>query len=111
MLGGRVNSFFGLTGDTIPTIASAATLVIPDNVTNMYVSGSTTVTLLSSTFLPGRVIVIYGTGGVVLTNTDDTTTLGQMDLGGSNLTLAASDIAALMQRNDGSWVRLFSTDN
>ncbi len=112
MLGARANSWFG---QLYPeqTIVAATTTAVPDDVTNCLISGSVTITSLTAIVMPGRVVVFEGATGaaVVFTNTDDTTTSGQMDLGGSNVTLGASDILALKQRGDGSWVRLWNTNN
>lgn len=45
------------------------------------------------------------------TNTDGAAVAGEMDLGGSDITLDATDVLVLLLRTDGTWVRLRNTDN
>lgn len=113
MMSGRVNSFFGQQY-ALTTIVSATTVDLPGDVCNCLISGSATITTLNPpAILPGMTVIFEAVAGAapVFTNTDDTTTPGQMDLGGSNITLSASDVLALKLRSDGSWVRLWSTNN
>lgn len=109
----RAKSFFGV-GDIIPTIASATVLPITATQTTFYVSGTTQVESLSLVKrLPGRVIVLIGvtTTGPVLKTNASTTTEGQMDLGASDITLAPTDVVFLMHQNNGTWLRISSSDN
>jgi hypothetical protein len=90
---------------------AAATLVLPAGHDSFVMSGTATVTDLQGG-RNGRVVLFRGLSGTTtFTNTNGTTTRGQMDLGGSNVALAADDILVLVGRSDGSWLRLFSTDN
>lgn len=101
-------------GVRIPTIASAATLVLPDDSNVIMVSGTTTVTSLNSGRVwPGRQVTFIGTDGSgnAFTNTNATTDAGKMDLGGSNVTLALDDVLVLVQMNTGAWRKVVSTDN
>ena len=63
-----------------------------------------------------RIVFLYNAysasgQNVVLTNTDNTTTAGYCDLGGSNVTLAPTSVICLRIRGDGSAVRVFNTTN
>lgn len=100
-----------------PTIASAATLRLPEDGNVFLVSGTTAVTSLVSlttgSSWPGRTVTFIGTdaSGNDFTNTNDPTTAGQMDLGGSNRTLAAQDVLVLIQATNGTWVMQSFTNN
>lgn len=99
---------------TLQTVASAATLAVPDAGNTWLVSGSTTVTSLSAGGrLAGSRITFIGatSASVAFTNTNDPTTAGQMDLGGSNITLADQDILTLVLMNNGTWNRIANTNN
>jgi hypothetical protein len=110
-------------GPAIPTISSAnvqtiggvaSTLVISDDVSIAYISGTTAIAALrSATIIPGRTITFIGvtTTGPAFANNNDTTTQYQMDLGGSNRTIAPQDILCLMQKSDGTWLMLYTTNN
>jgi len=100
-------------GNSIPTIASAATLNIQNDIETMYISGTTAVTKISTGRRPGRKLRFIGTDatGNVFTNTNDTTVEGEMDLGGSNVTLAAQDILELVQNNNGSFTASLHKNN
>lgn len=62
-------------------------------------------------FSRGRLLFLYnnGSNAITFTNTDNTTTAGYMDLGGSNRALDNSDILCVFVRPDGSAIRVFST--
>jgi len=61
----------------------------------------------------GRMLWFNNTGSqnVIFTNTDNTTTAGYMDLGGSNRTLGPSDVMCVYVRQDGSAILNYLTDN
>lgn len=61
----------------------------------------------------GRMLWFYNSGSqnVVFKNNDNTSTSGYMDLGGSDVTLGPTDVLCVYVRNDGSAIRVFSTDN
>jgi len=94
-------------GGTIPTVTVAAAMNIPDHLSRVYVSGTDTVTSLCAEMptIEGRQLVIIGSSGTAtFTNTDDTTTKGQMDLGGSNRAVGTDDVLILTQRGNGTWL-------
>lgn len=114
--GGRVNTFVGSNHAQAPTYASAASQVIDSSSSVIYVTGSATITSLltaDGVVTPGHYVEFHGgaSAAVVFTNTNDTTTSGQMDLGGSNITLGERDVLALRRESDGSWTRVFNTNN
>lgn len=105
-LWGRLRSTAG--GDTSnPTITSAATVFIPDDTNIVVLSGTASVTSLqASPAARNRMVWFYSTSGTsTLTNTNDAATAGQMDLGGSNIALGATDMISLWLRPNGTWVR------
>lgn len=111
----RAKDIFG-GGTPARTVAAAATLNVPDNAGYVYLTGTDTVTSLVATpSSRGRMVIFQqatgDAGTTTFTNTDNTTTANLMDLGGSNRALAATDVLALYLRQDGSWVRLYNTDN
>src|SRR5689334_40019 len=66
------------------TVASAATLNVPDDMSIVQLTGTATVTTLNAApFARGRMVYFYqsDTGTTTFTNTPGTTTAGQMDLG------------------------------
>lgn len=95
------------------TLASASALSIPDGSNVFLVSGTTTIATLTATRLPGRRITLIGaaSASITVTNNNDPTTEGQLDLGGSNRTLAQQDILELIQLLNGTWVMVSYTDN
>ena len=99
-----VKQLYGGSNKGIQTLASAATVVVPDDGTLFYISGTTAITsLLANTNIT--------TTGPAFTNTDGTTTVGQMDLGGSDRTIAPTDVLVLMLMPNGSWLMKAITDN
>lgn len=103
----RAKHWFG-GGSKPPTVASAATVYVPDHAGGVLFTGAETITTLNAAVSTrgSRLVYFYSTNGsVVLTNTDDTTTAGKMDLGGSNITLGATDMVVLYLRSDGVWIR------
>lgn len=115
MLFGRLKSLAGTKEDGIATLAVAAALKLPADTNLIYLTGTDTVTSINSDapIEQGRTVwfVQSDAGTSTFTNTDDTTTKGAMDLGGSNRAIAGSDVLCVQQRPDGSWLRMFSTDN
>lgn len=110
----RVKSLHGGLGGFYNTLAAAATVNVPDGEDLFYLSGTDTVTaLVASAATRGRIVTfIQGSSGTTtFTNTDDTTTANLMDLGGSNIALAATDVLCLYLTPTGSWVRIFNTNN
>ena len=101
-------------GPAIPTIASATQVWLPDDVSVAFISGTTAVaTIKPATVIPGREVMFIGvtTTGPAFTNNNDTTTAYQMDLGGSNRTIAPNDVLRLVQKSNGTWLMLSVTDN
>lgn len=103
----------GASGDTV-------TLYIPDHVNLIALDGPQTMvvgSLLASTSTRNRKVFIYqrddvdDVGDTTFTNTDGASVAGQMDLGGSDVTLDAADVLVLLLRSDGTWLKLRYTDN
>ena len=101
---------FGGAARGTATIASAATIVVPEEGSIFYVSGTTAVTsLLCSKQMRGRSVTFVGTSNVgnVFTNTDSATVEGTMDLGGNDVTLGPASILQLYCKpENGAWVML-----
>lgn len=101
----RAKSILG--GDrTVYTLTSGATLAVPDSSNYIELTGTATVTALNAAaHTRNRMVVFYSTSGTTtFTNTDGTTTAGQLDLNGANVNLAKGDILVLWLRTDGVWV-------
>lgn len=101
-------------GKAIPTIASATQVYLPDDYSIAYISGTTAIaTIRPENVYPGRIMTFIGitATGPAFTNNNDTTTAYQMDLGGSNRTIAPNDVLRLIQKADGTWLMLSVTDN
>lgn len=96
----------------IPSVASASALPLPDSGETFIVTGSTTIATIATRKQPGRVVRLIADTGVSLTitNNNDPSTEGQIDLGGSNLTFAAQDVLTLVQMNNGSWNKVAVVD-
>ena len=103
----------GYPGKDPLSLTAATTITVPNDSNIFLLTGTATVTSLEAMeILPGRLVTfIQDSGTTTFTNTNDTTTSGQMDLGGSNVALAASDVLQLVQRSGGYWQRVFSTNN
>lgn len=113
---GNPNAGFVLHGRGVTPITVAATLTLPDETVGPFeLSGTATITSISlpGDVQPGRCLIFYGAASVAatFTNTNDTTTAGQMDLGGANIVLNQQDVLVLMQKSNGTFIRVFSTDN
>lgn len=96
------------------TFTPTATCILPAGEYNFIVLGSATITSLPVPAANVGTIVRFRGGasaGVVFTNTDGATTPGQMDLGGSNITLGAGDYLELELIANGTWLRIYSTNN
>lgn len=121
----RVNNLFG-GADIIPTLTatSAGTLTIPAGATFINITAASVLTVGSATVaafsLPAasrnRLLFFYNSGNNAITfkNIDtpsmtSTTTVGFMDLGGSDRVLDNTDIICVYVRADGSAIRVFST--
>lgn len=116
MLGAKVNTFVGSNHAAIPTVASATTTVIDRSSSVWFITGSATITSLltgDGVVTPGDYVEFWGgaSAAAVFTNTNDTTTNGQMDLGGSDITLGERDVLILRRYAGGFWVRVTSTNN
>lgn len=101
-------------GPAIPTIASATEIFVSDEISLAYISGTTAIaTIRSANTYPGRMLTFIGitATGPAFTNNNDTTTAYQMDLGGSNRTIAPNDVLRLIQKENGTWLMLSITDN
>lgn len=108
---GRLKSMVG--GRESPsTLASAATLALKDEENTYYLSGTTTITSLTTpSFIRNRKVTFIGaaSAGVTFTNTNTLTTAGQMYLQGSNLLMAEDDVIELFCKTDGTWILLNTT--
>lgn len=117
--GGNRNSHVitvpGVQGDTI------ADLDVPDD-SNIFAfttaeEGITITRLAATQGTRNRKVVFYmkpvvdTSGFITLTNNDTPTLPGEMDLGGSDITLDPTDVLVMLLRTDGTWVRLRHTDN
>lgn len=94
-------------------IASATSIRVPNSAHRVQLSGTTTVATVHSGGKDGRILRIDGSSGgsVTLTNNNDTTTPGQMDLGGSNLALGGPmDSVYLQLQSTGAWRKVDNTD-
>ncbi len=110
----RVKNMFGGDADGVNSVTSAASVSVPDGTSVLYVGGSTKIDFLyCNPSTRGRLLILVGdtSGTASLDNVDGTTTDGQMDLGGSDVNVADSDVVVLLSRMDGTWVRVLSTDN
>lgn len=87
------------------SIAVSATVIIPEDTNRIEFTGTDTITSLQAdSSTRGREVTFrQASGATTFTNTEGTTTANQMDLGGSNLTLAAGDQVTLYLRSDGVW--------
>lgn len=105
---GRLKSLAGGKGlsDTQKTVASATSTAINDGENFLLISGSATITsLVAAQSTRDREVTFIGaaSASVTFTNTTGTTTANQMDLGGTNITLAAGDLLQLILRANGVW--------
>lgn len=91
----------------IPTLASATTLVLQANHNRYILTGTTTIVTISATRHPGRQVTFFrgpsGSDLPVFTNTQGTTTEGQIDMNSNVATFQLFDALTLIQMNDGSW--------
>lgn len=110
----RVKDMFGGDAIGVNSVTSAASVAVPDGVSVLYVGGSTKIDFLyCNPSTRGRLLILVGdtSGTASLDNVDGAATDGQMDLGGSDVNVADSDVVVLLSRMDGTWVRVLSTDN
>lgn len=101
----RVKSLLG-GHKALSTIASATTLAVPEVNNAFYVSGSTTITSLTTpNYCRNREVTFIGatSASVTFTNTTGSTTAGQMDLAGESIVLSAKDILTLFCNENGVW--------
>ena len=112
-LAARMKSAIGSNYGPVKSVAAAATLEVPLDANVFSTTGTETVTSLDPiTVMPGRKITIQAASGTLtLTNTNAATAYGTMELGGSNLALAAEDTVTLVQGDNGEWRRVAVTDN
>lgn len=101
----------------LKTVAAATTLVVPDDLVVLPLTGTATVTAISrSQQLRGSFLWLHqsDSGTTTLTNSPGTTTAGQMDLGGldpSSAVLAPSDWIQLYHRPDDTYIRVMPVTN
>ena len=110
----RVKGFHGSNAGGLYTIPSASTVSLPDTGDVFLVSGSTKIDLLyANPQTYGRMVMLIGDSGgtAQLDNVNDAALVGQMDLGGSDLNVAAQDVVVLYCKMDGTWVRVSDVDN
>lgn len=118
----RVNQLFGANDLTVTvspyTSSGNSQIDIPAIGSWINLSASAVTTLGASgvvftmpSYSRGRLLFFYNSGSnaITFTNTNDTTTAGYMDLGGSHRQLDNSDILCVYVRSDGSAIRVFST--
>lgn len=107
----RVAQLFGGRAGTT-TLPSASTLIVPDNATVIFVTGTTTImTLLLAdrssynrlVFLVGGPAVAGVSTNIKLTNTNATTTEGQMSLRGSDQSITEGVGIGLYVLPDRTW--------
>lgn len=104
----RLKTMAGGKGN-LDTLASVATLRLPDNDSAWYVSGTTSVTsLYVPPFLYNRRVTLIGASSaqVSFANTDNPSTAGQMYLHGQNRIIREDDLIELFCKNDGTWILL-----
>jgi len=104
----------GAGGQKPPTVTAATAIEIDESHNSFYVDGTSTVTTINATkpILEGREVTFYSTAGTpVFGNTDSTSTKGELDLGGSDITLDATDFLVVKQMSNGTWVRKYATSN
>lgn len=110
----RLRSMTGR-GSPINTIAASSTITLTDDSDIWIVTGTATVTslLTAGGIFPGRTVRLISNDatGATFTNTNDPTTDGQMDLGGSDITLAKNDVLTLVRLDSGAWLRVSYTNN
>jgi hypothetical protein len=109
----RLKNIFGGQAQDV-TLAAAATLDVPDHAGFVDLTGTATITALRAPAYSRRRVVFFrqsDSGTTTFTNTDDTTTANEMDLGGSNVALGQTDVICLRLLSNGSWLRVFSTNN
>jgi hypothetical protein len=103
----RIKCMLGGHGE-LETLASAATINVPDESNAFYLSGTTTITsiLVGNKALRNRQITFIGAAGaaVTFTNTNTPTTAGQMELRGANRLLEADGSIDLFIKNDGTLI-------
>lgn len=114
----RVNQMFG--GSDAPATMSISGTVsdarVPDIASYVRITGAST-PIISGLVVPswsrGRLVIFENVGStsIQFNNTNGAATANQMDLGGANIALAQDDILALFCRPNGTWIRVFSTDN
>lgn len=103
-------------GTTLVTTAVALSIPDDNNFFQITAVGAATLPSLATTknIAPGRIITFLvdtaAGGAITLTNNAASTTNGQFDLGAGDLVLGTTDVATLVQRNDGVW-QLLSTSN
>ena len=117
----RVKSTHGSLAPPTITVPTAATddLDLPQHSNVFLVTAPSNITGMSTCNLnkpieTGRIVLLIAadsTANLVFTNDDTPTSKGQMDLGGSDITLDDRDVLCLIQRSDGSWLRIFNTNN
>lgn len=113
MFEARVKSVNGATDAGIGSIAVATTTYVPDTSAIFALTGSATITTLDApVYSRGRIVTFYQlSGSTVFTNTEATTTAGQMRVGaGANLTLAAGDVVTMFLHPDGWWFKISNSD-
>jgi hypothetical protein len=108
----RLKTLLGGKGN-LKTLASAATLTIPDSDNAFFVSGTTAITslLVTGGHVRNRKVAFIGASGasVLFTNTNTPTTAGQMELRGVDRTISADTVLELYCKSDGTWILWNST--
>lgn len=110
----RMKSMAG-TGRSIKEVSLVSgntDIPVPEGANVVVLTASATVTIstvgANQAVFGGRRLVMIGKAGtsaITLSNNSATTTKGQMDLGGADITFNAGETVELIQRDDGSWYR------
>lgn len=106
----RLKSIAGGGGAT-PTVASATTIILPENDNVFLVSGSTTITTITVA-APQRNRLVWFIGAasasVSFTN-DNSPSTGEMYLQGADRVIQEDDVLCLYCKTDGTWLLVSST--
>jgi hypothetical protein len=90
-----------MTDQNIPTIASAASVTVPLGIDTILISGTTTITTVSTNSgFPGRKITLIFTGALTVNNT------GNIIVGGGSFATAANSTLTLVCDGSGNWYEI-----
>lgn len=123
----RLKSIAGYQTPPTLTLTGTIDLILPSSSDSFYLTAAAGVTVSTinagtslvdkPAIMPGRIVHLEAlpTSASTITFTDQgaTQTRGYMDLGGisADFVMSATDVLCLKQREDGSWVEQYETDN